>query len=86
MVPLVRQIPLLEGETDEEYEKRVNREKVIDGVTGWIDTRVIAELLASHLDDTGIEVTVDNCQQVWLGTLEVLGAAGVLGQSCRRVV
>ena len=63
----------LEGETDQEFESRMKREKVVEEVARWIDTRVIAEMVASHLEDEGEEVTVENCKEAWLGTLENLG-------------
>ena len=63
----------LEGETDEEWHERERIEKVIDEVADWIDTRVIAEMVAEHLKDEGDEVTVESCKEAWLGTLENLG-------------
>ena len=63
----------LEGETDEEFEERMRKEKVIDEVAAWIDTRVIAEMIAAHLSNEGEEVTVESCKETWLGTLENLG-------------
>jgi len=63
----------LEGETDEEFEERMKKEKVIEEVAAWIDTRVIAEMVAEHLKDEGDEVTVESCKEAWLGTLENLG-------------
>ncbi len=72
----------LEGETDQEFEQRMKKEKVIDEVAAWIDTRVIAEMIADHLDDEGEEVTVDRCKEVWWGTLENLGGGTGLAISC----
>ena len=63
----------LEGETDQEFEERKKKEKVIDEVAAWIDTRVIAEMVAEHLKDEGDEVTVESCKEAWLRTLENLG-------------
>ena len=64
----------LEGENDEEWHERERIEKVVDEVAAWIDTRVIAEMVASHLKDEGDEVTVESCKETWLGTLENLGS------------
>lgn len=64
----------LEGETDEEFEERKKREKVIDEVAAWIDTRVIAEMIADHLEQEGEEVTLESCKEAWYGTLENLGS------------
>ena len=72
----------LEGETDEEFEERKKKEKVIEEVAAWIDTRVIAEMVAEHLDDEGDEVTVENCEEAWLGTLENLGSRIGIARSC----
>ena len=63
----------LEGETDEEFESRIKREKVVEEVAKWIDTRVIAEMVADHLEQEGEEVTVESCKEAWLRTLENLG-------------
>jgi len=72
----------LEGETDEEFEQRMKKEKVIDEVAAWIDTRVIAEMVADHLEDEGDEVTVESCKEAWLGTLENLGSGIGIARSC----
>ena len=72
----------LEGETDEEFEERMKKEKVIDEVAAWIDTRVIAEMIAAHLSDEGEEVTVESCKDMWLGTLENLGSGIGIARSC----
>ena len=72
----------LEGETDEEFEQRMKKEKVVDEVAAWIDTRVIAEMIAEHLDDEGDEVTVESCKEAWLGTLENLGSGIGIARSC----
>jgi len=71
-----------EGETDEEFERRMKKEKVIDEVAAWIDTRVIAEMVADHLKDEGDEVTVESCKEAWLGTLENLGSGIGIARSC----
>ena len=63
----------MEGETDEEWHERERIEKVVDEVAAWIDTRVIAEMVAEHLKDEGEEVTVETCKDAWLGSLELLG-------------
>ena len=63
----------LEGETDEEWHEGERIEKVVDEVAAWIDTRVIAEMVAEHLKDEGDEVTVESCKDAWYGTLENLG-------------
>jgi len=72
----------LERETDEEFEQRMKKEKVIDEVAAWIDTRVIAEMVADHLEDEGEEVTVESCKEAWLGTLENLGSGIGVARSC----
>ena len=72
----------LEGETDQEFEERKKKEKVIDEVAAWIDTRVIAEMVAEHLKDEGDEVTVESCKEAWLGTLENLGGGIGIVRSC----
>ena len=72
----------LEGETDEEFEARMKKEKVIEEVAAWIDTRVIAEMIAEHLEDEGDEVTVESCQEAWYGTLENLGSGIGIARSC----
>ena len=73
----------LEGETDEEFEQRMKKEKVIDEVAAWIDTRVIAEMVANHLEQEGEEVTVESCKEAWLGTLENnLGSGIGIARSC----
>ena len=72
----------LEGETDEEFEQRMKKEKVIDEVAAWIDTRVIAEMVADHLEQEGEEVTVESCKEAWLGTLENLGRGIGIARSC----
>ena len=72
----------LEGETDEEFEQRMKKEKVIDEVAAWIDTRVIAEMVADHLEQEGEEVTVESCKEAWLGTLENLGSGIGIARSC----
>jgi len=64
----------LEGETDEEWHERERIEKVVKEVAAWIDTKVIAEMVAEHLQDEGDEVTVERCKDAWLGTLENLGS------------
>ncbi len=51
----------------------MKKEKVIDEVAAWIDTRVIAEMVANHLEQEGDEVTVESCKDAWYGTLENLG-------------
>ena len=76
----------LEGETDEEFEQRMKKEKVIDEVAAWIDTRVIAEMVADHLEQEGEEVTVESCKEAWLGTLENLGSGIGIARSCGEVV
>ena len=50
-----------------------DRQQVIEKVAGWIDTRVIAEMIADHLEEEGEAVTVERCQEVWYKTLENLG-------------
>ena len=72
----------LERETDEEFEQRMKKEKVIDEVAAWIDTRVIAEMVADHLEQEGEEVTVESCKEAWLGTLENLGSGIGIARSC----
>jgi len=70
-----------EGETDQEFEARQKREKVIDEVANWIDTRVIAEMVAEHVEEIEEELTVQGCKDVWLGTLENLGGGVGLASS-----
>jgi len=72
----------LEGETDQEFEERKKKEKVIGEVAAWIDTRVIAEMIAEHLKDEGDEVTVESCKDAWYGTLENLGSGIGIARSC----
>jgi len=74
----------LEGETDEEWQERERIEKVIDEVAAWIDTRVIAEMVAEHLKDEGDEVTVESCKDAWYGTLENLGGGIGLDRASRE--
>ncbi len=71
-----------EGETDQEFEERKKKEKVIEEVAAWIDTRVIAEMVADHLEQEGEEVTVESCKEAWLGTLENLGSGIGIARSC----
>lgn len=60
----------------------MKKEKVIDEVAAWIDTRVIAEMVADHLEQEGEEVTVESCKEAWLGTLENLGSGIGIARSC----
>lgn len=53
---------------------RGKRENVIDDLARWVDTQVIAEMVVSHLESEGDEVTLENCKEAWLGTLENLGS------------
>jgi len=71
----------LEGESDQEFEARQKREKVIGEVADWIDTRVIAEMVAEHVEEIEEELTVEGCKGVWLGTLENLGSGVGLARS-----
>jgi len=64
----------------------VKKEKVIDEVAAWIDTRVIAEMVANHLEQEGEEVTVESCKEAWLGTLENLGSGIGIARSCGEAV
>lgn len=50
-----------------------NKEHVTQDLSQWIETRVIAELVVSHLEDTGEEVSFENGKQVWLEPLQLLG-------------
>ena len=61
---------------------KVIKSKVIDEVADWIDTAVIAEMIADHLTQEGEEVTVERCKEVWLGTLENLGSGVGIARSC----
>ena len=70
-----------EGETDEEFEARMKREKVIDEVADWIDTRAIAEMVADHVEEIEEELTVQGCKDVWLWELENLGSGVGLARS-----
>jgi len=71
----------LEGESDQEFEARQKREKVIGEVADWIDTRVIAEMVVEHGEEIDEELTVQGCKDVWLGTLENLGSGVGLARS-----
>ena len=62
--------------------KQANREQVVDEVSNWIDTTVIAEMVVSHLEDQGEEVTIENAKNCWLGTLENLGSGTGIALSC----
>jgi hypothetical protein len=53
--------------TDEE------KQRVVGEIANWIDTYVIAEMIADHLEENNEEVTVDRCKEVWCQTLENLG-------------
>lgn len=55
----------------------MKRTELIDQVAAWIDTRVIAELVVSHCKETEEEATFEGCKEIWLGTLENLGASGL---------
>ena len=46
------------------------QQAVIDQVAGWIDTDVIAMVIAEELVDNDEQVTLLNCQKVWLDVLE----------------
>lgn len=74
----------LEGETDREFESRMKRGKVVEEVAKWIDTTVIALMVADHLEEAEQEVTVASCQDVWLRTLENLGGGVGLAVSSKR--
>lgn len=50
------------------------KQKLTDELANWIDRRVIAELIVQHLDEQGEELTLGRGKEVWLGTLENLGA------------
>ena len=41
-----------------------NREKVIDEVADWIDTRVIAEMVVEHVEEIEEELTVQGCKEL----------------------
>jgi len=43
---------------------------VIDELTGWIDTDVIAELIVDELEEQGVQPTLENAKTVWLDILE----------------
>ncbi len=45
-------------------------EKVLDKLTEWIDTRVIAEAILQELESQEVEQTLANGQKVWLDFLE----------------
>jgi len=45
-------------------------DKVKDELAQWIDTSVIAEAIASELEEQGIEITSENGKRVWLSFLE----------------
>lgn len=38
----------------------------------WIDTYVISEVIAEELEEAGIPITLETCQNVWLAILEDL--------------
>ena len=63
----------LEGETDDEFEARQKREKLVDDLANWMDTHTISEMVVSHLEEQGDEVTLESCKETWYGTLENLG-------------
>ena len=51
----------------------MDKEQVTEEIADWIDTRVIAQMIVEHLEETGRSVTVEEAKQVWYGTLENLG-------------
>jgi len=58
---------------DDELEARQKREKLVDDLANWMDTKVISEMVVCHLEEQGDEVTLDRCKDMWYGTLENLG-------------
>ncbi len=52
----------------------MGREQVIEQVADWIDTTVIAEMIADHLEEQDEAITTDRAKQVWYDTLEHLGS------------
>ena len=51
------------------------RERLIKEVSNWIDTSVIAEMVASHLGEQGTPLTAKNCQDQWLSQIEKLAGS-----------
>ena len=45
---------------------------VIEKLANWVDTRVIAEAIVSHLVECGEEVTFEKGKGVWLRQLETI--------------
>ena len=60
----------------------MKKEKVIDEVAAWIDTRAIAQKVADYPEQEGEELTVESCKEAWLGTLENLGGGIGIARSC----
>lgn len=50
----------------------LEREKLIEEISEWIDTAVIAEAIVDHLEEQGIEVTLSSAKNCWLSELEML--------------
>lgn len=48
------------------------QQAVINEIAAWIDTQVIAAVIAEELVDHGLPVTLDLCRKVWLRVLEDL--------------
>lgn len=51
----------------------MDREELIEELAKWIDAYVIAEMILSHLEDSGEPLTLKRAKESWLQTLEHLG-------------
>ena len=50
----------------------MSEEAVIEELANWIDTRVIAEAIVSHLVECGEDITFEKGKEVWLRQLETI--------------
>lgn len=50
------------------------KKSLVDLVSEWVDTRVIAEMVIDHLKTEGLPRTFEKAKEVWLDTLQMLGS------------
>ena len=62
------------AETEAQLKERLSKKSLVDQVSEWVDTRVIAELVVDHLKSEGIPRTFEQAKAVWLDTLQMLGS------------
>jgi len=60
------------AEATKEDNPTTEQQAVIDEIATWIDTKVIALVIAEELVDQEQEVTARKCRAVWHGILEEL--------------